>query len=413
MTGELKTAFVFIMAGALSALLLMVFIMLNQNQEKGAVFSEEKEKLKASLQMTKHENVSIYYADKEKPLLALTKETLDDAASLSRTLFDSPRTDEVDLIFFSSRDEMESFSNLKDITGFYSEEMRMIGLLPEEKKHLLNGEGFAVFLYKRVLTHEYTHYSFHGKLRELKSEPGDYPLWFHEGVAEWAAAHDTAYARALPAVVPLRELKTDRQWQKARTFHKTDIYLQSFYIIEELIAQKGRGIILHIIEETAERKNFESGFKAAVGQELTEFEKKFKQKYENEKTALNISFSMPFLLLMNRSLLSGAIVRRHLHLRLSLSRCKSSQHFLHVLRRKLRHLVIAMFVLVKENFIGHFDIVRNLVCQHSSADRVCHLRSSHGKSGRTRFNQAEHKAADAGIINLLRRLFRLFGLGIL
>ncbi len=294
MTGELKAAFVFIAAGALSALLFIMFIISNQGFQKGALVSEEKEKLKASLQMTVHRNVSIYHSEAEKSILHLTKETLDDAEAVSRTLFGNLRSDKVDLIFFSSREEMESFSQLKDITGFYSENLRMIGLLPEEKKQLLNGKGFAVFLYKRVLIHEYTHFTFHEKLRELNASPKQFPLWFHEGVAEWAAAHDEAYARNLATVVPFRKLKSDRQWQQARDDDETDIYLQSFYIIEELVARKGEGIILKIMEKTAERNNFESGFKAAVDQELSEFENDFTQKYG--KTALNHYINAVFVI---------------------------------------------------------------------------------------------------------------------
>ncbi len=136
---------------------------------------------------------------------------------------------------------MESFSKLKDITGFYSNDMRMIGLLLEEKKHLNSSEGFAVFLYKRVLIHEYTHYAFHVKLRELNADPAAYPLWFHEGVAEWVSAHDAVEIRTLPSAVPLSKLKTDRQWQKARIGYETDIYLQSYYLIEELAEKKRKG----------------------------------------------------------------------------------------------------------------------------------------------------------------------------
>ncbi|WHF45691.1 hypothetical protein QKW34_04825 [Bacillus licheniformis] len=244
--------------------------------------------------MVKYESVSIYYAEKDRPILELTKETLRDAADMNRELFVSPLQDSVDLIFFSNRDDMESFSKLKDITGFYSNDMRMIGLLPEERKHLNNGEGFAVFLYKRVLVHEYTHYAFHVKLRELNADPGTYPLWFHEGVAEWASAHDAIEIRTLPSVVPLSKLKTDRQWQKARTGYETDIYLQSYYLIEELAEKKGRGVILDIIEETAERGSFADGFKAAVGQSLTGFEKEFKRKYEAKKTALKFHLQCRF-----------------------------------------------------------------------------------------------------------------------
>ncbi|MDP4082526.1 MAG: hypothetical protein Q8923_17920, partial [Bacillota bacterium] len=49
------------------------------------------------------ESVSIYYAEKDRPILELTKETLRDAADMNRELFVSPLQDSVDLIFFSRK----------------------------------------------------------------------------------------------------------------------------------------------------------------------------------------------------------------------------------------------------------------------------------------------------------------------
>ncbi len=53
--------------------------------------------------MLKYESVSIYYAEEDRTILELTKETLRDAADLNRELFASPLQDSVDLIFFKPR----------------------------------------------------------------------------------------------------------------------------------------------------------------------------------------------------------------------------------------------------------------------------------------------------------------------
>lgn len=372
----MKAALVLLAAGILFA---AVF-----HQEKAGDIpvsgGPETQGLLKAKEMTHFRQVTMYYSDQEKPLLNLTKQTLNDAEDLSRTLFQNLRLYGIDLVFFSSRKEIEAFSRLSkrlsNITGFYSDEARMIGLLPEERERLLKGEGFAVFLYERVLIHEYTHYAFHEKLRELGSEPGDYPLWFHEGVAEWAAAHDTAYVRALPAVVPFAKLETDRQWKKMREEYEADIYLQSYYMIDELVRKKGKSVILDIMKETAEGKTFEQGFKAAVNEDISQFEEEFRRKYDHEeKTALGLP--MPFSLLMNGSLLPCAF---GWHLHLALDRGVKGKHFLHVLGSELRNLIIAVLVLINKNFVGHFNIMRNLVCQHPSANRVCHFRSSHRQS---------------------------------
>ncbi|MDE1376869.1 hypothetical protein PVN38_25015, partial [Bacillus licheniformis] len=76
MTGEMKAAFILIMAGTLSALLLAVFVVFSQKSPEAAVLSGRKEKLKESLKMLKYESVSIYYAEEDRTILELTKETL-------------------------------------------------------------------------------------------------------------------------------------------------------------------------------------------------------------------------------------------------------------------------------------------------------------------------------------------------
>ncbi|MDE1433714.1 hypothetical protein PVN22_21915, partial [Bacillus licheniformis] len=66
MTGEMKAAFILIMAGTLSALLLAVFVVFSQKSPEAAVLSGKKEKLKESLKMLKYESVSIYYAEEDR-----------------------------------------------------------------------------------------------------------------------------------------------------------------------------------------------------------------------------------------------------------------------------------------------------------------------------------------------------------
>lgn len=100
--GEMKAAFVLIMAGALSALLLAILSCSAKRALRRLCF-REKRKLKESLEMVKYESVSIYYAEKDRPILELTKETLRDAADMNRELFVSPLQDSVDLIFFKPR----------------------------------------------------------------------------------------------------------------------------------------------------------------------------------------------------------------------------------------------------------------------------------------------------------------------
>lgn len=111
MTGEMKAAFILIMAGTLSALLLAVFVVFSQESPEASVLSGKIEKLKESLEMVKYESVSIYYAEEDRTILELTKETLRDAADMNRELFASPLQDSVDLIFFQTAMIWSHFQN--------------------------------------------------------------------------------------------------------------------------------------------------------------------------------------------------------------------------------------------------------------------------------------------------------------
>lgn len=200
-----------------------------------------------------------------------------------------------------------------DVVGFYSEREQLIGLLPEEKKKLLEGDEVAVYLYQRLLIHEYSHHAFHQKLKELETDPDEFPLWFHEGLSEWIANYELLIDPITFSVVPFDRLQTDRDWQEARAEYDTDVYLQSFYMIDELTGKYGKDIISEMIKETAKKGDFEKGFKSATKESLDHFEKDFKKKFEKNSAALDSIYPMPLLLV--KSLLTySALCRRHLSL---------------------------------------------------------------------------------------------------
>ncbi|MBA5715180.1 hypothetical protein ACWA16_05555 [Bacillus subtilis] len=270
-------------------------------------------------QVTKHmkkesfKQADIYYTSKEKSLLPLTKETLEYAVSINQIMIGYSNQKPIDIIFFPNEKQMEAYSGLLDVVGFYSEREQLIGLLPEEKKKLLEGDEVAVYLYQRLLIHEYSHHAFHQKLKELETDPDEFPLWFHEGLSEWIANYELLIDPITFSVVPFDRLQTDRDWQEARAEYDTDVYLQSFYMIDELTGKYGKDIISEMIKETAKKGDFEKGFKSATKESLDQFEKDFKKKFEKNSAALDSIYPMP-LLLVKSLLTHSALCRRHLSL---------------------------------------------------------------------------------------------------
>lgn len=301
-------------------------------------------------QVTKHMkkeafgHTAIYYTAEEKPFLPLTENTLDYAKRINQIIVGYKGAAPLDLVFFPNESKIEQYSGLKNVVGFYSEQEQMIGLLPEEKKQLLKKDEMAVFMYKQLIIHEYTHFAFHQKTRQMGTDTAEFPLWFHEGLSEWVAHYDLIIDPITFSVVPFDELTTDRDWQKSRSAYETDVYLQSFYMIKDLTDTFGEGIILKIMKKTAEEQNFEKGFREAAKESLTQFEHDFTKAYGKKKTALGTSLPAAVFFLV-KALLSHVSFDRG-HLRLPLSRCKRIEHRLHILRIQLRDLIIAVFILI-------------------------------------------------------------------
>ncbi|MGG3574248.1 collagenase [Bacillus gobiensis] len=292
------TAVIILLTGAvLHMILASLPILLAAFTDEGALVNETisfleesytEEEIKESLDMIPYQHVNVYYSEEEEDILPLTEETLDYAIEVNRNLLDyhPPEDDTLDLIFFENRGQMERFSNLRDISGFYSEQNQLIGLLPEEKEKLASEEEFSVYLYQRILIHEYTHYALHQKLREINVDPEEMPLWFHEGVAEWIANYEIELEPMDLSPVPFEKLMTDEDWQNSRFDYSTDIYLQSYYMINELVESFGEDILLSIINETKTNGDFNKAFQEATNESLKDFEKLFIQEYSTEgKTA--------------------------------------------------------------------------------------------------------------------------------
>ncbi|CAM5586126.1 hypothetical protein BSAF29S_01993 [Bacillus safensis subsp. safensis] len=83
-------------------------------------------------------------------------------------------------------------------------------------------------------------------------------------------------------VIPFQSLHSDQDWQNSRVTYETDVYLQSYYMIYELVQLYGRDIIHEIMEETAKTGQFASGFEQATGERLTDFEEQFKMMYQRK-----------------------------------------------------------------------------------------------------------------------------------
>ncbi|PCK22406.1 hypothetical protein CEY02_04485 [Bacillus pumilus] len=231
-----------------------------------------------------YEHIRIYYAEEEAKFVDLTIEALDQAKKRTASVFQFNTDKPLDIIYFDNKDTIEQFAGIKHITGFYSDDEQMIGLYPDKREDLLKKETLPLYFFNTLFIHEYAHFVFYEKVHAYKVSPVIFPLWFHEGTAEWTA-HDVLNATSERFdVIPFQSLYSDQDWQESRMIYETDVYLQSYYMIYELVQLYGRNIIHEIMEETAKTGRFDRGFEHATGQRLTDFEEQFKVIYQRKNS---------------------------------------------------------------------------------------------------------------------------------
>ncbi|MGX9292189.1 hypothetical protein ACSLGF_13535 [Bacillus sp. A015] len=231
-----------------------------------------------------YEHIRIYYAEEEAEFVDLTIEALDQAKKRTASVFQFNTDKPLDIIYFDDKDTIEQFAGIKHITGFYSDDEQMIGLYPDKREELLKKETLPLYFFNTLFIHEYAHLVFYEKVHAYKVSPVIFPLWFHEGTAEWTAYDVLNATSERFDVVPFQSLHSDQDWQESRMLYETDVYLQSYYMIYELVQLYGRSIIHEIMEETAKTGRFDRGFEQATGQRLTDFEEQFKVMYQRKNS---------------------------------------------------------------------------------------------------------------------------------
>ncbi|WP_368930591.1 hypothetical protein [Bacillus pumilus] len=229
-----------------------------------------------------YEHIRIYYTEKEDAFVDLTIEAIEQAKKRTASVFQFDTDKPLDIIYFDDKETIEQFAGIKHITGFYSDHDQMIGLYPDKREELLKKETLPLYFFNTLLIHEYAHFVFYEKVHSYEVSPVIFPLWFHEGTAEWTAYDVLNATSERFDVIPFQSLHSDQDWQDSRMTYETDVYVQSYYMIYELVQLYGRDIIHEIIQETAKTGLFAKGFEQATGQRLADFEDYFHKIYQRK-----------------------------------------------------------------------------------------------------------------------------------
>ncbi|MFS0655069.1 hypothetical protein [Bacillus sp. 179-C3.3 HS] len=229
-----------------------------------------------------YQHIRIYYEQREEAFVDLTIEALQKAKKRTASVLQFDANKPLDIIYFDDKETIEQFAGIQHITGFYSDREQMIGLYPDKRAELLRKEPLPFYFFQTLFIHEYAHFVFYEKVHAYEISPVIFPLWFHEGIAEWMAYDVLNATSERFDVIPFQALHSDQDWQESRVIYETDVYVQSYYMIYELVQQNGRDIIHEIVEETAKTGDFARGFEQATGKLLTDFERQFTSTYQRK-----------------------------------------------------------------------------------------------------------------------------------
>lgn len=244
--------------------------------------SEKEIQVKEDRTREQYRQISVYYPDDFTELMPLTKETLDWAIDKNEELFGKVKEVPIDFIIFDNYDELEELSGLMDISGYYSDFDKIMAIIYDNKESILEKYETSLYFFQKSILHEYTHYILARLTNNSSKGISSYPIWFLEGICEYVGNDKTNvdYQGFNFKFTPLVELNTPNQWQTARLQDDTDVYLQSYFIIEYLVDTFGTGIMKEVINETNRTGNFEEGFLKATELTIERFENNFLDVYE-------------------------------------------------------------------------------------------------------------------------------------
>lgn len=229
-------------------------------------------KLKESSLLEEHRHVSIYYSENFSEFVPSTIETLDLAIAKKEEIFGQFDEVPIDLMVFDDKEQFMDFSGLTDVEGAYSDFDKVLAIHYSDEP-IMDERDKSEF--QKLLLHEYNHYAFNRKSQDQAA----YPMWFIEGVAEYAAVDpDDVYFPNFESL-PLSDLNSPEQWQEAREVPTADAYLQSYYALEFLTSKFGQGVIKEIMESVDETRDFEESLKTVTGLETNELNRDYLNVY--------------------------------------------------------------------------------------------------------------------------------------
>lgn len=217
-------------------------------------------------------HLTVFYPSLKKKDLVLVENEYKQAREISTRLLGEIEDQPIDLILLDeSPDSLHELDYL-DYMGFYDHNKKtMAVVIPNE----FNASSPVVI---ETFYHEYSHYYLEKTLEKLSIEPYKIPIWFNEGLAEYAGYNGKEVLIPLQTTVSFYDLINPGDWANAlEKSTEADIYTQSYYAVKMLADEFGEEIILQLLKETKAAGSFEESLKNKTGYTYEELERKLKE----------------------------------------------------------------------------------------------------------------------------------------
>jgi hypothetical protein len=223
---------------------------------------------KEAAESKKIDHLNVFYSNSD---IKLVENEFEEARKISERLFGEIEDKPIDLILLDETPDSLLDLDYVDYLGFYDPIKETMGVIIPEDANISSP------LIVQTFYHEYAHYFFDQALAKEKIDIIKIPIWFNEGVAEYASYNGYVPQFPLTEITPFDTLKISPNWIKALE-DNADVYTQSYYAVQILTDEFGEGIIMDLLRETKKTSSFEEALKKKTDYTYKDLERKIMEK---------------------------------------------------------------------------------------------------------------------------------------
>ncbi|MGL4990078.1 MAG: hypothetical protein ACRC57_02770 [Sarcina sp.] len=249
---------------------------------------EESKEAKSKFKEKEFENIKIRYIDKQEKGLPIIEEYINESILFNEKIFGNFNKRKLRIVLDYNEEAFKSRNKFKDAIGYFIVGLNtMYFLVDDVEKDIINGveiseleDGTLITKnFQKTFLHEMNHYYTINFIKENKIEVDKFPMWFIEGLAEFAGNKGKMNIKSL--IFGTEEFKSlDSLNNNDGLISSANAYEQANFAIDKLIYENDISIIKDIILE-CKNKDFNDAFEFVLGKSIKVFEEELKEDFNN------------------------------------------------------------------------------------------------------------------------------------